>query len=230
MDLGYPASAVSGRAALWHLGNTTARWTTPRSPTTSRASRRCSSSPRRTRSWRAPIAVPPTAPRRGLPGSRFGAYGGERGELRGIGPGIEGRLRELVETGAIAELARARARCRPGPGRARALSRTGRAALGRARAGTRDPQRRRAQRRRRPRAGSSRRPVSGRRPRRDCSRRSHAAPVRDRAAGSCSTAPASSLPASRPRLAASPPAMRGAGAMCASCWRWSVPRRTRGSS
>src|SRR5688572_13699684 len=30
---------------------------------------------------------------------------GRARELRGIGPGIEGRLRELVETGAIAELA-----------------------------------------------------------------------------------------------------------------------------
>ena len=30
---------------------------------------------------------------------------GRARELRGIGPGIEGRLRELVETGDIAELA-----------------------------------------------------------------------------------------------------------------------------
>ena len=66
--------------------------------------------------------------------------------LRGIGPGIEARLRELVETGEIAELDRARARARARAGRPRPLPRARRAALGRDRPGARRPHARRVPR------------------------------------------------------------------------------------
>ena len=39
---------------------------------------------------------------------------GRARELRGIGPGIEARLRELVETGGIAELEELERELRPG--------------------------------------------------------------------------------------------------------------------
>ena len=71
---------------------------------------------------------------------------GRARELRGIGPGIEARLRELVETGADRRAGRARARARARSRRPRPLPRAQREALGRARAGARRPHRRRASR------------------------------------------------------------------------------------
>ena len=113
-------------------------------------------------------------------------------ELRGIGPGIEARLRELVETGEIAELAELERELAPGLvglGRYLGLERE---ALGRDRAGARRPHARRASR------GGGGRPAADRAGDRAedrgaaAARRSPARPSRDRSAGSCSTAPGSS--------------------------------------
>jgi hypothetical protein len=64
---------------------------------------RCSSSPRRTRTRRGPTAAPPRRFGTGAAGRRARPPLGER-ELKGIGSGIESRLRELVQTGEITEL------------------------------------------------------------------------------------------------------------------------------
>ena len=66
---------------------------------------------------------------------------GRARELRGIGPGIEARLRELVETGQIAELDELERRAGARSGRARTLPRAEREALGGARAGAQRPHR-----------------------------------------------------------------------------------------
>ena len=89
-------------------------------------------------------------------------------ELRGIGPGIEARLRELVETGEIAELAELERELAPdlvGLGRYLGL---GAQALGRDRARARRPHRRRASRGGRRGPAARRCPASARRPRRGC--------------------------------------------------------------
>ena len=81
------------------------RWRTPRSPTASTLSRHCSSSrdanPYTARAYRRAAETIRAAP---SPVAELVRSGRVR-ELRGIGPGIEARLRELVETGEIAELA-----------------------------------------------------------------------------------------------------------------------------
>ena len=124
-------------------------------------------------------------------------------ELRGIGPGIDARLRELVETGEIAELSRARARARARARRPRPLPRA-RAPSARSRSRRRSAcGRPTSSARRPPRGGCRACPASGRRPRRACARRSPARPSRARSAACCSTAPGSSSAASRPRWTAS---------------------------
>ena len=110
----------AGRAAGMSIGRFRARrarsprWTTSGSPTAWRHSPRCSSSPMRTRTRRAPTDAPPTrsaaAP---VPVPELIRNGRVR-ELRGIGRGIEARLRELVETGEIAELTELERELAPG--------------------------------------------------------------------------------------------------------------------
>ena len=81
------------------------RWTTGTSPTASTRSRRCSSCPRPTRTRsRAYRRAAETIRAAAVPVADLVRTGRVR-QLRGIGPGIEARLRELVETGEIAELA-----------------------------------------------------------------------------------------------------------------------------
>ena len=148
-------------------------------------------------------------------------------ELRGIGPGIEARLRELVETGTIAGAGRARARARSGARRPGALSRAQREALDRDRAGARRPDAGRAAR-----GGGGRPPAD--RPRHRAEDRGaaprgsrRARPSRDRSAHCCSTAPGSSWAPSPRRSTGKRPAMCAAGATRASSWPWSAPRPTR---
>ena len=148
-------------------------------------------------------------------------------ELRGIGPGIEARLRELVETGDIAELAELERELAPGlVGLGRYLGLSAKRSVEIARAlGVRTAEELRAAAaagRLRSRAGHR-----ARRPRRGCSTRSPARPSRGRGAGCCSTARGSSSAASRARWTASRPATCGAGATPASSSRWSAPRRIR---
>ena len=179
-----------------------------------------------------PVHVARVPPRRGdhprrrrLPVARARGAGRVR-ELRGIGRGIEARLRELVETGDIAELAELERELSPGPRRPRPLPRAGRAALDRAGAGARRQHRRRAA------GGGGRRPAAeraGHRPEdrgadpRGARARGRAAPPR---VACCSTARASWSAPWRPRSAASRPATCGGGATRASSSRWSARRRT----
>ena len=100
-------------------------------------------------------------------------------ELRGIGPGIEARLRELVETGEIAELAELERELAPGlVGLGRYLGLSAQA-LDRDRAGARTSAR--ADELREAAAAGRLRTsrASARRPRRSCSRRSRARPSRE---------------------------------------------------
>ena len=110
-------------------------------------------------------------------------------ELRGIGSGIEARLRELVETGDIAELAELERELAPGlVGLGRYL-RLMPSAWSRSRRRWVSARRRNCAKRRPP-GGCRPCRGSGRRSRRACSRRSPARPSRDRSAGFCSIAPA----------------------------------------
>ena len=140
--------------------------------------------------------------------------------LRGIGPGIEARLRELVETGEIAELTELERELAPelvGIGRYLGLSAR---RADRDRAGARRADARRAARGGGRRAAARACPASGRRRRRGCSTRSPAG--RSRSTGSCSTARGSSSAASPRRSTARRPATCGAGATPASAWPWSA--------
>ena len=148
-------------------------------------------------------------------------------QLRGIGPGIEARLRELVETGSIAELAELERELAPdmiGLGHYLGLSAKRSLELARALG---YPDRRRAPR------GGRRRPA-GERSRHRAEDRGAAArgarqraPRRARDAGCCSTVPGSSSQAWRLRSTASRPAIRGGGATHASSWQLSAPRAIR---
>jgi len=125
-------------------------------------------------------------------------------ELRGIGAGIEARLRELVETGSIAELDELEREVDPelvGLGRFLGLSPPS----------FRPPRRR---------DGCATRPGSEPPPRRSSSSGSRGRRRRAPRARYCSTAPARSSSRSRPRSAASSPATRGAGATRTSGWVW----------
>jgi DNA polymerase (family 10) len=123
---------------------------------------------------------------------------GRAQELRGIGPGIAARLRELAETGTIAELDELRREVRPelvGLGRLLGLSPTRTVEIARALDVETPDEFRRA-----------------------------AAEGRLRTApgeGSRSTAPDRSSTRSRARSAASPPGTRGAGQTCRSTSPWS---------
>ena len=147
-------------------------------------------------------------------------------DLRGIGRGIEGRLRELVETGDIAELAELERELAPGlVGLGRYLGLTARRSVDIARAlGVQTPDEFRA-------AAAAGRlrdiPGSGRSSRRSCSRRSRARPSRGRRAGCCSTRRASSSAGSRSCSAARPRATCAGGATRASGSRSCARARTR---
>ena len=197
------------------FGHTLSGGQSPGSPTAWRRSRRCSSSPRRTPTRRAPTAAPPrrSAARRSRSPSSCAPAG--CASCAGSAPGIEARLRELVETGEIAELAELERELAPelvGLGRYLGLGAKRSVEIARA-LGVRTP---RSCARRRPPAGCGPCRASGRRPRRNSSRRSPARPSRGRSAGCCSTARGSSWAASRPRSTARRPAMCGAGATPAS--------------
>ena len=104
---GQPPEAV-GRAGDQNPGHDEGNywpWTTPRSPNAWTRSRLLlelvEANPYTIRAYR---RAAETIRGRGRPGGRA-RHDGRVRELRGIGPGIEARLRELVETGEIAELA-----------------------------------------------------------------------------------------------------------------------------
>lgn len=106
-------------------------------------------------------------------------------QLRGIGPGIEGRLRELVETGEIAELAELERELSPelvGLGRYLGLGATRSVEIARASGCARPASF--ARRRRRP-GGCGPCRGSDRSVRHSCSRHSPARASRDRGAASC---------------------------------------------
>ena len=135
-------------------------------------------------------------------------------ELRGIGPGIEARLRELIETGEIAELAELERELAPdlvGLGRYLGLERQALRSSSRGRWACGPP---RSCARPRPPAGCATCPGSAPRPRRGCSRRS---PAR--------RAPAAARAAARPRAGArrrrSPP--RSAARPRATCAAGATP-------
>ena len=104
-------NAPVSRSSHWPTCSPTS--TTPRWRPSSRHLRRCSTSPSRRRT---PLG--PTAERRRRSATRrrrswsSSATGRDR-ELRGIGPGISARLRELAKSGTIAELDELRSRARP---------------------------------------------------------------------------------------------------------------------
>ena len=146
---------------------------------------------------------------------------GQVRRLRGIGPGIEARLRELVETGEIAELTELERELAPelvGIGRYLGLS--ARRAIEIAQAlgvRTLDELREAASAGRLTERAGHRAEDGGADPRR----------ARPRA-GSAARAPAQPAPRSwstawRRRSAARRPATRGAGATRASAWPWSAP-------
>ena len=111
----------------------------------------------------------------------------------GIGPGIEARLRELVETGGIAELAELERELATRSRRPRPVPRAGREALRRARARARRPYRRRAAR------GRGCRPAARRAGHRleDGGAAASGAGARRRAAGAAGHAPAPRVGARR---------------------------------
>ena len=119
---------------------------TTRSPTGCWRTRRCSTSPTRARTH---LGLTGARPRSSEPLQRrspsWSAQGRVR-ELRGIGPGIERRLRELVETGDIAELRELEDGTEPRARRARPATRAQLAPRARDREGARRPHRGRAPR------------------------------------------------------------------------------------
>ena len=146
-------------------------------------------------------------------------------QLRGIGRSIEARLRELVETGDIAELAELERELSPElVGLGRYLGLTAKRSIELARAldiHTAEELREAAA------AGRLRTArASARSGRCRSSRRSAASPSRGRAQGLSLTARVSWSGASPPRWAARPPATCAAGATPASTWPWSAPPPT----
>ena len=203
-------------------------WTTPRSPTAWTRSRPCSSSSRPTPyTARAYRRAAETIRGAALPVAELVRAGRAR-DLRGIGPGIEARLRELVETGQIAELAELERELAPdlvGLGRYLGLSAKRSVQLARV---ARRPHRRRSCARRlttgrlRERAGDRAQDRGA--AARGAGARAGAATA---ARACCSTGPASSSAGSRRRSTARSPATCAGGATPASGWRWSAPRLTR---
>ena len=202
-------------------------WTTPRSPTASTPSRRCSSSRRRTRTRSAP-----TGARRRL--IRGAARAGRRARARRAGCGScaasarasRARLQRAAwRPGDDRRAGGARARARARADRARPLPRAEREALGRARRGARRQHAARSSARPPRPAGCATCPASGRRSRLQIlealARDGRAAPA---ARACCSTARASWSAASPTRSAASRPATRAAGATPASGSRSSARR------
>ena len=146
-------------------------------------------------------------------------------ELRGIGPGIEARLRELVETGEIAELAELERELSPGlVGLGRYLGLGAKRSVEIARAlDVRTPEEFRAAA-----AAGRLRTVPGIGPKTEAqllealAREAEPRPQR----GLCFTRARELVEASRTPSAASRPATCVAGVTPASCWPWSAPRRT----
>ena len=222
--------AVRGRGrsrgqAEWKVG-TLDGWTTGTSPTASTRSRRCSSCPRPIRTRCAPTGAPPrrSAPRR----CRWPTWSGPDGsvELRGIGPGIEARLRELVETGEIAELAELERDLAPdmvGLGRYLGLSAKRSIELARALGVRTAEEFREAAAAGRLRSGAGYRAEDRGEAARGAGRR---APSRARARGCFCIARVSSSAGWRPRSAARWPATCAGGATPASTLRSCAPRPT----
>jgi DNA polymerase/3'-5' exonuclease PolX len=149
---------------------------------------------------------------------------GRARDLRGIGPGIEARLRELVDTGAIAELTDLERELAPdlvGLGRFLGLSARRSVEIAQALGVRTAADFLNAQLP----GGSVPRPESEQRPRRSCWMRSRMRTRRGRGAGCCSTAPASSSAGSRKRSARRSRATSGAGGTRASTWPWCAPAR-----
>ena len=173
----------------------------------------------------APTAAPPrrSAGRR-VPVAELVRSGRVR-ELRGIGPGIEARLRELVETGEIAELAELERELAPGlVGLGRYLGLGAKRSVEIARAlgvRTADELREAA-------AAGRLRTVPGIGPKTEArllealAREAEPRPQRGLAAQPRAGA---RRRRSRPPSTARRPATCGGGATHASCWRWSAPRR-----
>jgi hypothetical protein len=146
--------------------------------------------------------------------------------LRGIGAGIEARLRELIETGEIAELAELEREVSPGLvglGRYLGLGTKPSVALARSLGvRTADEVRQAA-------AEGRLRTVPGIGPkteaRRNSSMRPPARAIRDRSREFCSAAAGSSSEASRPRSTGRRRATCAGGVIPASCWQLSAPRR-----